>query len=68
MKEYKDKLVANEIKLEANIKNMFAYTQAIGQNADKLAQILKGDKKIRGNFAEIQLKNVLEHSGLVAVE
>ena len=68
MKEYKDKLVANEIKLEANIKNMFAYSQAIGQNADKLAQILKGDKKIRGNFAEIQLKNVLEHSGLVAGE
>ena len=51
MKEYKEKLVANEAKLETNIKNMFAYSQEIGQNADKLAQILKGDKKIRGNFA-----------------
>lgn len=68
MKEYKDNLIANEIKLETNIKNMFAYSQEIGQNADKLAQILKGDKKIRGNFAEIQLKNVLEHSGLIEGE
>ncbi len=66
LKEYKEKLASNEIKLETNIKNMFSYTQAIGQNADKLAQILKGDKKIRGNFAEIQLKNVLENSGLIA--
>lgn len=68
MKEYKESLAANEIKLETNIKNMFAYSQEIGQNADKLAQILKGDKKIRGNFAEIQLKNVLEHSGLIEGE
>ncbi len=65
MREYKERLAANEVKLETNIKNMFAYSQEIGQNADKLAQILKGDKKIRGNFAEIQLKNVLEHSGLI---
>ena len=68
LKEYKESLAANEIKLETNIKNMFAYSQEIGQNADKLAQILKGDKKIRGNFAEIQLKNVLEHSGLIEGE
>lgn len=68
IKEYKDKLAENEIRLETNIKNMFAYSQEIGQNADKLAQILKGDKKIRGNFAEIQLKNVLEHSGLIEGE
>lgn len=65
---YKERLVVNEAKLETNIKNMFAYSQEIGQNADKLAQILKGDKKIRGNFAEIQLKNVLEHSGLIEGE
>lgn len=37
-------------------------------NAEKLAQILKGDKKIRGNFGEIQLKSVLENSGLVEGE
>lgn len=68
MKEYKERLVVNEAKLETSIKDMFAYSQEIGQNADKLAQILKGDKKIRGNFAEIQLKNVLEHSGLIEGE
>lgn len=64
VKEYSQKLENNEIALQTNIKNMFSYSQEIGKKADDLAKILKGDKKIRGNFAELQLKNVLEHSGL----
>lgn len=64
VKEYADKLATNEVALQTNIKNMFSFSQKIGEEADKLAKILKGDKKIRGNFAELQLKNVLEHSGL----
>lgn len=68
MKEYKERLASNEVKLETSIKNMFENSKKIGEDADKLAQILKGDKKIRGNFAEIQLKNVLEHSGLIPGE
>jgi len=68
VKEYKQKLSENEIALKTNIENMFKFSQNIGANADKLAKILKGDKKIRGNFAELRLQNVLENSGLIEGE
>ena len=64
VKEYNEKLQANEISLKTNIKNMFEYSQKIGEQADEFSKILKGEKKIRGNFAEMQLKSVLENSGL----
>lgn len=64
VEEYSKGLRDSKVSLETNIKNMFDYTQNMRKDADKLAQILKGDKKIRGNFAELQLKSVLEHSGL----
>ncbi|TEY03045.1 DNA recombination protein RmuC [Campylobacter sp. US33a] len=65
VKEYSERLNHNEISLKTHIENMFKFSQNMGENADKLAKILKGDKKIRGNFAELQLKSVLENSGLV---
>lgn len=65
VKEYSERLSQNEISLQSNIKNMFEFSQTIKTNADKLATILKGDKKIRGNFAELQLQNILENSGLI---
>ncbi|MBS4276137.1 DNA recombination protein RmuC [Campylobacter vulpis] len=68
VKEYSERLNQNEISLQSNIKNMFEYSQNIKSNADKLATILKGDKKIRGNFAELQLQNILENSGLIKEE
>ncbi|CAG9469357.1 DNA recombination protein RmuC [Campylobacter upsaliensis] len=68
VKEYSERLSQNEISLQSNIKNMFEYSQNIKTNADKLAIILKGDKKIRGNFAELQLQNILENSGLIKEE
>lgn len=68
VREYSERLSQNEISLQSNIKNMFEFSQTIKSNADKLATILKGDKKIRGNFAELQLKNILENSGLIKEE
>lgn len=68
VKEYSERLNQNEISLQSNIKNMFEFSQTIKTNADKLATILKGDKKIRGNFAELQLQNILENSGLIKEE
>ncbi|WP_139493159.1 DNA recombination protein RmuC [Campylobacter armoricus] len=65
VKEYNERLNSNEISLKTHIDNMFKFSQNMTENADKLAKILKGDKKIRGNFAELQLKSVLENSGLV---
>ena len=68
VREYSERLSQNEISLQSNIKNMFEFSQTIKTNADKLATILKGDKKIRGNFAELQLQNILENSGLIKEE
>lgn len=68
VKNYSERLTQNETRLQANLKSMFEYSQTVGQNADKLANILRGDKKIRGNFGEIQLKSILQHSGLVEGE
>ncbi|HEC1783046.1 TPA: DNA recombination protein RmuC [Campylobacter lari] len=65
VKEYSEKLSQNEVSIKTQIDHMFKFSQNITENADKLAKILKGDKKIRGNFAELQLKSVLENSGLV---
>lgn len=68
VKHYSERLTQNETRLQTNLKNMFEYSQLVGKNADKLANILKGDKKIRGNFGEIQLKSVLQNSGLIEGE
>ncbi|WP_034583912.1 DNA recombination protein RmuC [Helicobacter pametensis] len=68
VKEYSERLTQNETSIQTSLKNMFEYSKNVEQNANKLAQILKGDKKIRGNFGEIQLKMLLEHSGLVEGE
>lgn len=65
---YNKRLIENETSVKTSIENMFKYSNAMSANAEKLAQILKGDKKIRGNFGEIQLKSVLENSGLVEGE
>lgn len=62
--DYSKQLIKNEESLKVNIEHIFKYTQNIGDKADKLASILKGDKKIRGNFGELQLKSILEQSGL----
>ena len=65
---YNKRLIENEASVKTSIENMFKYSNAMSANAEKLAQILKGDKKIRGNFGEIQLKSVLENSGLIEGE
>lgn len=68
LKEYKDNLFKNQVRLEQNVKSILNNANTIKADADKLAQILKGDKKIRGNFGELQLKSVLESSGLTPGE
>lgn len=65
IQSYNKRLIENEASVKTSIENMFKYSNAMSSNAEKLTQILKGDKKIRGNFGEIQLKSVLENSGLV---
>lgn len=66
--EYSKRLRDNEVKISANIDSMFKQTQKLGATADEFAKLLRGDKKLRGNFGELQLKNVLESSGLMQGE
>lgn len=64
LQEHSKQLVSNKATIQTQIENMFKFSQKIGEEADKLAKILKGDKKARGIFGELQLKSVLEQSGL----
>lgn len=68
VKAYEERLIKNEERLETQIKSMFDFSKHMGESANQLALILKGDKKVRGNFGEIQLKSILESSGLVEGE
>ena len=68
VKNYANRLTQNETKLEVQIENMFKFSKNINENATNLVKTLRGDKKIRGNFGELQLKNVLENSGLIKDE
>lgn len=68
VEQYSKQLAENEIKLGTHIDSMFKQTQRLGATADEFAKILRGDKKIRGNFGELQLKSVLESSGLIQGE
>ena len=65
VEEYQKNLLQNEAKLKENIDNAFKYSQEMSKSAQELGQILKGDKKLRGNFGELQLKSVLQSSGLI---
>lgn len=64
MEGYSKNLIANEASLKENISHIFTYSRKLGEDANKLAQVLQGEKKVRGNFGELQLKAVLESSGL----
>lgn len=64
MEGYSKSLIANEASLKENISHIFTYSRKLGEDANKLAQVLQGEKKVRGNFGELQLKAVLESSGL----
>ncbi|ANV98483.1 hypothetical protein BBW65_06580 [Helicobacter enhydrae] len=68
IKIYSEGLIRNESAIKTQIESMFKYSQSVEQNANQLAKILKGDKKVRGNFGEIQLKSVLQNSGLIEGE
>lgn len=65
VEEYQKNLLQNEAKLKENIDNAFKYSQEMSKSAQELGRILKGDKKLRGNFGELQLKRVFESSGLI---
>ena len=63
-KAYKDES-AERITLKAEIKNLVDLNKQISEDANNLANALKGENKTQGNWGELILEKVLERSGLV---
>lgn len=56
--------VQGNSKLETQIKNVLEVGLKMSDEAQSLAQALKGDKKAQGNWSEVQAELLLEMSGL----
>lgn len=54
----------HSVKLDEKIKLLVEQTQAVSSQANNLADAVRGDAKVSGDWGEIELKRVLEHSGL----
>ncbi len=59
-----DKTHDDSTKIDAQITNLLNLNQTLSKDAEDLANALKGNKKIQGNWGEFQLEHVLEISGL----
>ncbi len=53
------------ITLKAEIKNLIDLNKQVSEDANNLANALKGENKTQGNWGELILEKVLERSGLV---
>jgi DNA recombination protein RmuC len=63
-KAYKEES-KERITLQTEIKNLIELNKQVSEEANNLAQALKGDNKKQGNWGEVILEKVLERSGLV---
>jgi DNA recombination protein RmuC len=59
-----DKETRDRVSLFEEIKNLKDLNQQISKEAVNLANALKGDSKVQGNWGEVVLERVLEESGL----
>ncbi len=50
--------------LQQQVQQMMQANIKMGEDAQQLAQALKGNKKVLGNWGELQLETALEHAGL----
>ncbi len=56
--------IASKSRLDEQFKNLFNLNKALSKDAQDLSAALKGNKKIVGDWGELQLSRVLELSGL----
>src|SRR5690606_5822500 len=59
-----EKETADRNRLAGQVLELQKQTQKIGEDAINLAQALKGNSKIQGNWGEVVLERLLEQSGL----
>ncbi len=57
--------IENKISIEGQIKNLIEQSKNIGDKADNLAEALKGNKKVQGNWGEMTLRNIFESVGFI---
>lgn len=50
--------------LQNTIKDLMERSMQMSQDAQQLTQALRGDSKVQGDWGEMILENILEHSGL----
>ena len=58
----------NTTQIKTTIEEMMKHTNKIGDEANRLADALKNDNKIQGNWGEMLLETILEKSGLTEGE
>jgi DNA recombination protein RmuC len=70
IKEFRKKIEASDIataerntELKSKIENLVAQTNAVTAQANNLADAIRGDAQLSGEWGEIQLKRVLECAG-----
>ncbi|MDR2269083.1 MAG: DNA recombination protein RmuC [Rickettsiales bacterium] len=65
MEKIEKSATENKASFEQQIKNLMTTSGSLQKEASDLTRALRGDKKILGNFGELQLKRILEIAGLV---
>lgn len=65
VEETYDKESKERFSLESKIKELVQLNQQISKEANNLTKALKGEAKTQGNWGEMILESILEHSGLV---
>ena len=60
----REESIKNKSNLDAQLANLSQLNQTLSQDAQNLAEALKGGKKAQGNWGECQLSRILEISGL----
>ncbi len=59
-----EKQLKDRATLQAELQQLKQLNQRLSEDAENLAKALKGDKKLQGNWGEVVLEQILEHSGL----
>lgn len=60
----REESIKNKSNLDAQLANLANMNLALSHDAQNLAEALKGNKKMQGNWGECQLSRILEISGL----
>ncbi len=64
-KSHAEEIASIKTQFEETAKNLGAQSEKIGVRAEKLADALRHDNKMQGNWGEMQLQNIFDQEGLV---